>query len=99
MALQRDLDWASLNSRSLSGFVATSEVGQVLHSDFSIPTLSYLAEDVVDSELIAGVMSLPVPANIILFTSTAPDPRNAARQLVDVVSYLPLGSAISRLQS
>jgi len=99
MALRRDLDWASLNGRSLSGFVATSEVGQVLHSDFSIPTLSYVAEDVIDSELIAAVMSLPVPANIILFTSTAPDPRNTARRLVDVVSYLPLGSAISRLQS
>lgn len=99
MALRRELDWALLNSRSLSGFVATSEVGKVLHPDFSIPTLTYLAEDVDDSELIADVMSLPVPANIILFTSTAPDPRNTARRLVDVVSYLPLGSAISRLQS
>lgn len=97
--LRRDLDWVSLDSRSLSGFVATGEVGQVLHSDFSVPTLSFVAEDVLDTKLIADVMSLPVPANIILFTSAAPDPRTAARRLVDVVSYLPLGSAISRLQS
>ena len=99
MALRKDLDWASLDSRSLSGFVATGEVGQVLHSDFSVPILSFVAEDVSDPDLIAGVMSLPVPANIILFTAVAPDPRNKARRLVDVVSYLPLGSAISRLQS
>lgn len=97
--LRKDLDWVLLNSRSSSGFVATCEVGQVLHSDFSVPTLSFVSEEMLDMVLVAGVMSLPVPANVILFTSAAPDPRNAARRLVDVVSYLPLGSAISRLQS
>lgn len=99
MSLRKDLEWASLDSRSSSGFVATGQVGQVVHSDFSIPTVTFVAEDVLDTDTIAGVMSLSVPANIIIFTSTAPDPRNEARRLVDVVSYLPIGSAISRLQS
>ncbi len=35
IALRKDLDWALLDSRSSSGFVATGEVGQVLHSDLN----------------------------------------------------------------
>jgi hypothetical protein len=99
MDLRKELDWASLDARSLSGFVATSEIGKISHSDFSLPSLSFVADDQVKTDAISSVMSLHVPANIILFSSSSPDPRNPSRQLVDVVSFLPLGSAISRLQS
>jgi hypothetical protein len=99
MSLRKDLDWATLDSRSSSGFVATEEIGQILHPDVSVPTLSLLAGDEFDSDRIAEAMSLSATSSVILFTSSAQDPRNTARRLVDVVSYLPLGSAISRLQS
>lgn len=99
LSLSRDLDWEVLNGRSPSGFVAKVHVGETLHSDFCVPTLNFVAEDVTDPAIVAGVMSLAAPENIILFTSSTLDPRHASRRLVDVVPYLPLGSAISRLQS
>ncbi len=97
-SLKQTLDWDSLNGRSLSGFVSVTNVGEELHSSLSLPTLSYLSEETVDLGIIGVVMSMAIPESIILFTSSARDPRHACRWLVDIVPHLPIGSAISRLQ-
>lgn len=97
-SLRNELDWEVLNARSSSGFVATTAVGETLHSDISVPTLNFLSEEVATLATVAAVMSLAISESIVLFTSSAFDPRHASRRLVDVVPHLPLGSAISRLQ-
>ena len=98
-SLRSELDWELLNGRSPSGFIATVSVGETLHSDFSVPTLNFISEDVADPAIVVAVMSLAIPESIILFTSSTFDPRHASRRLVDIVPHLSLGSAISRLQS
>ena len=96
--LKSSFDWGSIATRSQSGFIATMAVGETLHPDLLIPTLNFIAEDIASLVTVSAVMSMAIPESIILFSSSALDPRHAPRRLIDIVPYLPLGSAISRLQ-
>jgi hypothetical protein len=93
------IDWRSLEGRSPDGFVARGSVGESLHSELKIPMLTLIPEGSDDLKTVGVVMSLDVPANIILFSASALDPRQSARHLIEVAPHLPLGSALSRLQS